>query len=57
MTMLMKRRNGLARYRRTALWPGIAGLSVITDSFSAIKYARVTPIRDENGYITDFNRG
>lgn len=33
---------------------GIAGLSVITDSFSAIKYARVTPIRDENGYITDF---
>lgn len=33
---------------------GIAGISVITDSFSAIKYARVTPIRDENGYITDF---
>ena len=33
---------------------GIAGLSVITDSLSAIKYARVTPIRDENGYITDF---
>ncbi len=33
---------------------GIAGLSVITDSLSAIKYARVTPLRDENGYITDF---
>ncbi len=33
---------------------GIAGLSVITDSLSAIKYARVTPVRDENGYITDF---
>lgn len=33
---------------------GIAGLSVITDSLSAIKYARVAPVRDENGYITDF---
>ena len=33
---------------------GIVGLSVITDSLSAIKYARVTPVRDENGYITDF---
>lgn len=33
---------------------GIAGLSVITDSLSAIKYARVTPVRNENGYITDF---
>ena len=33
---------------------GIAGLSVITDSLSAIKYARVTPVRDENGYIIDF---
>ena len=33
---------------------GIAGLSVITDSLSAIKYAQVTPLRDENGYITDF---
>ncbi len=34
---------------------GIAGLSVITDSLSAIKYACVAPIRDENGYIVDFN--
>ncbi len=33
---------------------GIAGLSVITDSFSAIKHAKVKPIRDESGYITDF---
>lgn len=33
---------------------GIAGLSVITDSLSAIKYARVTPVKDGNGYITDF---
>ncbi len=33
---------------------GVAGLSVIADSFSAIKYARVKPVRDENGYIVDF---
>ncbi len=33
---------------------GVAGLSVITDSFSAMKYADVKPIRDENGYIVDF---
>ncbi len=33
---------------------GIAGLSVITDSLSAIKYADVRPIRDENGIIVDF---
>ena len=33
---------------------GIAGLSVITDSFSAIKYATVKPIRDEKGFIVDF---
>ena len=33
---------------------GVAGLSVIADSLSAIKYAKVHPIRDENGYIIDF---
>ena len=33
---------------------GIAGLSVVADSFSAIKYASVTPIKDANGFITEF---
>ena len=33
---------------------GVAGLSVATDSLSAIKYAKVYPIRDENGIIIDF---
>ena len=33
---------------------GVAGLSVLADSFSAIKYAKVKPIRNEQGYIVDF---
>ena len=33
---------------------GIAGLSVVADSLSAIKYASVHPVKDENGFITDF---
>lgn len=33
---------------------GIAGLSVVADSLSAIKYAKVKVIRDESGIVTDY---
>ena len=33
---------------------GIAGLSITADSLSAIKFAKVKPIRDENGIVVDY---
>ena len=33
---------------------GIAGLSVVADSLSAIRYAKVTAIRDEDGVVVDY---
>ncbi|MBE7029386.1 MAG: formate C-acetyltransferase [Ruminococcaceae bacterium] len=33
---------------------GVAGLSVLCDSLSAIKYAKVTPVKNEDGIVCDF---
>ena len=33
---------------------GIAGLSIVADSLSAIKYATVTPVRDASGLVVDY---
>ncbi|NLI05303.1 MAG: formate C-acetyltransferase [Actinomycetaceae bacterium] len=33
---------------------GIAGLSIVADSLSAIKHAKVTPVRDETGLVVDY---
>ena len=42
--------------RQVVRWfaTGIAGLSVVTDSLSAIRYAKVRVLRDENGLAVDY---
>ena len=42
--------------RKVVRWfaTGIAGLSVVADSLSAIKYAKVKTVRDENGIVIDY---
>ncbi|MDO5560488.1 MAG: formate C-acetyltransferase [Oscillospiraceae bacterium] len=40
--------------RRTSAC-GLSGLSVVIDSLSAIKYAKVTPVKNEDGLCVDFN--
>ena len=43
-------------YKNITRWfaTGIAGLSVVADSLSAIKYAKVKTVRDENGIVVDY---
>ena len=43
-------------YKKVTRWfaTGIAGLSVVADSLSAIKYAKVKTVRDENGIVVDY---
>ena len=56
INMLMKELKWLfmiVKYVRTMAC-GIAGLSVAADSLSAIKYAKVKTIRDENGLAVDY---
>mmetsp|Transcript_34578 Transcript_34578/g.81984 ORF Transcript_34578/g.81984 Transcript_34578/m.81984 type:complete len:699 (+) Transcript_34578:566-2662(+) len=42
-------------YVRRFLALGISGISVIADSLSAIKHAKVTPVYNEDGLMVDFN--
>ncbi|MBU9738463.1 formate C-acetyltransferase [Diplocloster agilis] len=42
------------KYVKRYFATGIAGLSVVADSLSAIKYAKVKAIRDENGVVVDY---
>lgn len=41
-------------YIKRNLATGVAGISIVADSLSAIKYGKVRPIRDENGIAIDF---
>ena len=41
-------------YIKRNLATGVAGISIVADSLSAIKYGKVRPIRDENGITIDF---